>query len=278
MTPAQYCQHKAAASGSSFYYGFRFLPRERRRAITALYALCREVDDVVDECSDPDIARVKLEWWRAEIAAIYDGTPSHPVARALVPAVARFALPQAQFAEIVEGMRMDLDRSRYAHFAELLPYCHCVAGVVGQLSARIFGFRDPATLDYAHELGIALQLTNIVRDVGEDARRGRIYLPADEQRRFGVEPADILRSRHGVAFRALMEFQIERARGFYARAIETLPAVDRRAQRPGLVMAAIYRTLLEEIRRDGCRVLDRRILLPPARKLWIAWRTWFAYR
>ncbi|GAB4182247.1 MAG: presqualene diphosphate synthase HpnD [Rhodocyclaceae bacterium] len=276
MSPDEYCQHKAASSGSSFYYGFLFLPAQRRRAITALYALCREIDDVVDECADPALARIKLEWWRGEIASIEGGVPQHPVTRALAAAAGGFDLPQAQLGELVDGMHMDLERNRYEDFDSLLVYCHRVAGVVGQLSARIFGFRDPATLDYAHELGIAFQLTNIVRDVGEDARRGRIYLPADEQARFGVSPEDILSGRHSPAFRALMEFEIERAERYYASALAALPSAERRAQRPGLVMTAIYRTLLAEIRRDGCRVLDRKIELPPLRKLWIAWRTWLA--
>ena len=276
MSPDEYCQDKAQRSGSSFYYGFAFLPPVRRRAITAVYALCREVDDVVDECSDPALARIKLDWWRDEIASAYAGVPQHPVARALAGTVRTFDLPQEELAEILDGMRMDLERSRYPDFDTLLTYCHRVAGLVGRLSARIFGSRDPATLEYAHELGIAFQLTNIVRDVGEDARRGRIYLPEDELRRFGVAQEDILAARHSEAFVRLMEFQIERARRRYASALAVLPRAERRAQRPGLVMAAIYRTLLEEIRRDGCRVLDRRIALPPARKLWIAGRAWLA--
>lgn len=274
MDPHAYCQDKAAQSGSSFYYSFLFLPRERRRAITALYAFCREVDDAVDECTDTGVARTKLAWWRREVAAIYEGNPQHPVARALAAYQGEFNLPEQHLQEIITGMEMDLDYDRYADFAQLERYCYRVAGVVGLLSAEIFGYSDARTRDYAAQLGTAFQLTNIVRDVGEDARRGRIYLPADEMARYGVTAEEILAARETDAFRRLIEFQIDRALEYYERAFALLPAADRRAQRPGLVMAAIYRALIDEIRRDGCRVLTRRIALTPLRKLWIAWRTW----
>jgi len=274
MTPDEYCQRKAAQSGSSFYYSFLFLPPERRRAITALYAFCREVDDVVDECADAQLARVKLAWWRAELAGTYEGKPSHLVTQSLAEAARAFNLPQELLAEIIDGMEMDLLHNRYADFKALHLYCYRVASVVGLLAAEIFGYEDRHTLKYAHDLGLAFQLTNIIRDVGEDARRGRIYLPADELDRFGVSAEDILHARTSDAFHRLMEFQIERAEAYYEQAFAQLPAQDRRAQRPGLVMAAIYRTLLREIRRDGCRVLDRHMALTPIRKLWIAWRTW----
>ena len=274
MDPHQYCQQKAAASGSSFYYSFLFLPEEKRRATTALYAFCREVDDAVDECSDPALARTTLAWWRTEIEAVYRGTPQHPVARALAAVLPRFSLSQQHLNEIIDGMEMDLDRNRYPDFAALREYCYRVAGVVGLLSAGIFGYQDPRTLEYASDLGLAFQLTNIIRDVGEDARRGRIYLPLDEMDRFGVSPADVLAGQEGDSLRRLIEFQIERALGFYRQALDELPAIDRAAQRPGIMMAAIYRTLLEEIRADGCRVLRQRIALTPVRKLWIASRTW----
>ena len=273
MTPDDYCQQKAAQSGSSFYYSFLFLPPERRRAIVALYAFCREVDDVVDEVSDVDVARAKLAWWRREVAAAYDGAPQHPVTQALQPVVARFGLPQAHLQTIIDGMAMDLEQVRYLDFADLERYCHKVAGVVGLLSAEIFGRTDERTLDYARDLGIAFQLTNLVRDVGEDARRGRIYLPQDEMARFGVAPATLLRAQGGEEFRALMAFQVERARAWYDRALAALPQADRKAQRTGLIMAAIYRTLLDEIARDSEAVLRGRVSLTPLRKLWIAWTT-----
>ena len=274
MTPDEYCRQKASASGSSFYYSFAFLPRQRRQAITALYAFCREVDDAVDECSDAGVARLKLAWWRSEVAALYAGQPTHPVTQALATSLKHFSLPQEQLFEIIDGMEMDLDTVRYADFKALHLYCYRVASVVGLLAAEIFGYADRRTLRYAHDLGLAFQLTNIIRDVGEDARRGRIYLPQDELARFGVAEADILQNRYTDGFRALMEFQVARAREHYERALAHLPARDRRKQVAGLIMAAIYRTTLEEIVKDGCRVLTHRLTLPPLRKLWIAGKTW----
>lgn len=280
VTPDQYCEDKAAASGSSFYYSFRFLSPERRRAITALYAFCREVDDVVDECHEETVARAKLAWWRDEVARLYQGKPEHPVSLALQPHVAAFGLPQSELEEVIDGMQMDLDFARYESFDDLRLYCHRVAGVVGRLSARIFGYQDPRTLEYAHELGLAFQLTNIARDVGEDARRDRIYIPMQELQRFNVPAMDILHYEETPAFAELMAFQIERAREHYARAWALLPAVDRKTQRPGLLMAAIYRATLEELSLDGpAKVLNQRLSLTPVRKLWLAWKTWtFGYK
>ncbi len=274
MTPDDYCRQRAAASGSSFYYSFLFLEPARRRAITALYAFCREVDDIVDECSDPHLARAKLAWWRTEIAGLFAGQPSHPVTQALAAALAQFSLPQEQLLEIIDGMEMDLDAVRYPDFRALHLYCYRVASIVGLLAAEIFGYTDRRTLKYAHDLGLAFQLTNIIRDVGEDARRGRIYLPQEDLARFGVTETEILQARYSANFRRLMEFQIERAQATYAQALAQLPAADRKAQRAGLVMAAIYRTLLAEIARDGCHVLHQRISLTPLRKLWLAGKTW----
>ncbi len=274
MTPDEYCQHKAAQSGSSFYYSFLFLPPARRRAITALYAFCREVDDAVDEPTEPSAAQAALAWWRGEVAQLFAGNPQHPVTRALVPATGPFGITQARLNEIMDGMEMDLNQNRYLDFAGLQLYCHRVAGVVGALAAAIFGYRDPKTIDYAERLGLAFQLTNIIRDVGEDARNNRIYIPMDELKRFEVSAADILEGRHTENFTRLMRFQAGRAMRCYDEALALLPLEDRRAQRPGLVMAAIYRTLLKEISGDGFRVLKQRVALTPVRKLWIAWRTW----
>lgn len=273
MTPQQYCQQKAAGSGSSFYYSFRFLPPPKRLAITALYAFCREVDDVVDECTSTDIAAGKLDWWREEIARLFAGQPQHPVGQALAPVIERFRLPEEHFVEVLDGMRMDLDYDAYPSFRELRLYCHRVAGVVGLMSAEIFGYEDRQTLRYAAELGLALQLTNILRDVREDARRGRVYLPQDELQRFGVNPQELLQGRTSAALRELFAFQAQRARDTYNHALELLPDTDRRAQRTGLIMAAVYLALLEEIERDGFRVLEHRVSLTPLRKLLIAWRT-----
>ena len=276
MNPDEYCQQKAAQSGSSFYYSFLFLPTDRRRAITALYAFCREVDDVVDEVSDASVARVKLAWWRTEVANLFAGNPQHPVTRALQPHVERFGLDAARMNEIIDGMEMDLAYHRYPDFDSLKRYCHRAAGVVGQLSSSIFGFSNARTLEYAEALGMAFQLTNIIRDVGEDARRGRVYIPVDELAGFGLTPEDVLARNAGERFEQLMEAQARRAESYYDTALASLPAEDRRSQRAGLIMAAIYRTLLTEIRAERYRVLEQRIALTPLRKLWIAWKTWVA--
>lgn len=276
MNPDDYCQQKAAASGSSFYYSFLFLEPQRRQAITALYALCREVDDVVDEASDPQVARAKLAWWRTEIAALYEGKASHPVTQALTTSIQHFNLPLERLLEIVDGMEMDLDQNRYLDFKALHLYCYRVASVVGLLAAEIFGYKNPDTQKYAHDLGLAFQLTNIIRDVGEDARRGRVYLPMEDLKKFDVSISDILNGRHSEKFVALMNFQADRAEQYYDQALAQLPKEDKKSQRTGLIMAAIYRTLLKEIRRDGFLVLDRRTSLTPLRKLWLAW--WTAVR
>ena len=274
MTPDEYCQQKAAASGSSFYYSFLFLPPERRRAITALYAYCREVDDVVDECTDAGVARIKLAWWREEVGKLYAGNPHHPVTQALACGIVTHDIRLQHMLELIDGMAMDLDYNRYPDFDTLKLYCHRVAGVVGLMSASIFGYSDKQTLEYAPELGLAFQLTNIIRDVGEDARRNRIYLPLDELQKFGIAEGDIQAARETENFQKLMTFQIERALAQYDSAFAKLSARDRKPQIPGIIMAGIYRTLLEEIRDDGCHVLKQRTSLTPVRKLWIASKTW----
>ena len=274
MSPDEYCQQKTVQSGSSFYYSFLFLPLERRRAITALYAFCREVDDTVDEATDGSVARIKLAWWRTEVSKMYAGTPTHPVMLALQPHIAVYKLEEQHLQAIVDGMEMDLDQSRYLDYPGLQRYCWHVAGVVGILSASIFGYTNPQTLAYAEKLGLAFQLTNIIRDVGDDARKGRIYLPINELQQFGVTANDLLKLQHSDKFEALMAFQAKRAQAIYDEALALLPKEDRRAQRPGLMMASIYRTLLDEIQRDGYHVLNQRISLTPLRKLWLAWKTY----
>ena len=272
MTPDEYCQKKAADSGSSFYYSFMFLPPERRQAITALYAFCREVDDVVDECQDMQIAHTKLDWWRNQINQVFTGTPQHPVALALKDISTRFSLPREQLLEIIDGMQMDLQQTRYLDWKALNLYCYRVASVVGLLSAEIFGYTNRQTLKYAHDLGLAFQLTNIIRDVGEDAMLGRIYLPVSELQQFDVKAHEILKRQYSDRFTALMRFQAERAHRLYDEAFALLPDADRRAQKPGLMMASIYRTLLREIEHENFQVLHQRIRLTPLRKFWLAWK------
>lgn len=273
MTPDQYCEQRAAKSGSSFYYSFLFLPDEQRRAITALYAFCREVDDVVDEVREVAVARTKLAWWRDEIARAYHGVPQHPVARALAEYIPRFKLPQEHLLDIIDGMAMDLDHSGYVSFDALRVYCHRVAGVVGILAAHIFGYDDARTLEYAEQLGLAFQLTNIIRDVCEDAALQRVYLPRDELARFNVNVADLHAQHSSDALIALLRFQTQRAREYYQRAFATLPEVDRYKQRSGLIMAAVYSETLNAIERDGFHVLEQRARLSGVRKFWIAWST-----
>jgi 15-cis-phytoene synthase len=282
MTPEQYVQQKAAGSGSSFYYAFLFLPPPRRAAITAFYAFCREVDDVVDEVQDPGIAATKLAWWRREAQSAFAGTASHPVMRALMPHAAAYDIRLEHLAAVIDGCEMDLQQSRYLDFAGLARYCHLVAGVVGEVASGIFGRTHAGTLAYAHRLGLAMQLTNIIRDVGDDARRGRIYLPIDELQRFEVKAHEVLQRQapwgYSERFTALMRFQAERAHQTYDDALALLPDADRAAQRPGLMMAHIYRTLLREIEADGFQVLHQRTSLTPVRKLWIAARTYWQAR
>jgi 15-cis-phytoene synthase len=272
MTPEQYVQQKAAASGSSFYYAFLFLPKPKRAAITAFYGFCREVDDVVDDMVDPGIATTKLAWWQSEVAKAFAGQPSHPVMKALMPLAANHHIEQRHLQAVIEGCQMDLAQTRYLDYPGLQRYCHLVAGVVGEVAANIFGQTQPQTIAYAHKLGQALQLTNIIRDVGEDALRGRIYLPVNELQQFDVKAHEILNRSYSERFTALMQFQAQRAQSLYDEALALLPFEDCRAQKPGLMMASIYRALLDEIQRDQFQVLHQRIKLTPLRKLWLAWR------
>ncbi len=277
MSPEQYVQDKAAKSGSSFYYAFLFLPPPRRAAITAFYAFCREVDDVVDEAQDLGVAATKLQWWRREVAQAFAGQASHPVMKALMPLAPEFGIEARHLDAVIEGCQTDLEQTRFLDFAALERYCHLVAGVVGEVAANIFGRSQAATIEYAHLLGRAMQLTNIIRDVGDDARRGRIYLPMSELQRFEVKAHELLRREapwgYSTRFDALMRFQAERAHATYDRALALLPDADRVAQKPGLMMANIYRTLLREIEAQGFQVLHQRTSLTPLRKLWIATRT-----
>ena len=272
MSPEQYVAQKAAASGSSFYYAFLFLPAPRRAAITAFYAFCREVDDIVDDTLDTGVAASKLAWWQTEVAQAFAGKPSHPVMRALMPLAADYAIEEAHLQKVIQGCQMDLEQTRYLDYPGLQRYCHLVAGIVGEVAANIFGRTQAQTTAYAHKLGQALQLTNILRDVGEDALRGRIYLPASELQQFEVKAQDILQRSYSPRFTALMQFQAQRAQRLYDEALALLPSTDRRAQKPGLMMASIYRALLGEIERDNFRVLHQRISLTPLRKFWLAWR------
>jgi len=276
VNPDLYCKQKAAPPGSSLHYAFLFLPPGRRRALTALYAFRREVAEVVDECADAQLGRTKLAWWRAEIAALFAGSPRHPVSLALRPFTATFRITAGQLDEIVAGMEQDLMQTRYLDFAGLARHCEQVAGGVGVLAAGICGYRNPRTLEYAGSMATASHLASVICDVGVDARRNRIYLPMDELKRYGVPAADILQARYSSGFVELMKFQSARAHDFFEKAVANLPVEDRRAQRAGLIMAAISRATLGEIERDGFQVLAQRTSLTPLRKLWLAWKTWLS--
>ena len=274
MTPDQYCQQKAANSGSSFYYSFLFLSTEKRQAITALYAFCREVDDIVDDCSDANIAASKLNWWREEIERLYHGKPEHPVSQALKSSLQHFALHEEYLGEIIDGMEMDLHISQYDTFNDLLLYCHRAAGVVGLLAAEIFGCSHRDTLKFAENLGTALQLTNIIRDVREDVMRGRVYIPVEDLQTFNVELSDLHLPVTTDPVKKLLAFQVERAEEYYQKALQYLPDNDRFSHISSLIMSDIYRALLNEIKNDDFQVLEHRIKLTPLRKLWIAWKTY----
>lgn len=276
MLALDYCHQKAAESHSSFLSGFRFLSVEKRNAITVLYAFCRELDDVVDGCTDLNVAQITLNWWRSDLEKVFNNEmPEHPVHQALKDIRASFDLPKNEFEALIDGMQMDLEQARYGSFDELKLYCHRVAGVVGCLIARILGFSNPQTLEYADKMGLALQLTNIIRDVGEDARHGRIYLPIEEMQKFDVPANVIMQCKPTDNFAKLMQFQVNRARETYREAMLFLPAEDKKSQKVGLIMAAIYYALLNEIDRDGAQnVLTYKIAIPSPRKKRIALKTW----
>ena len=276
MLALDYCHQKAAESHSSFLSGFRFLSVEKRNAITVLYAFCRELDDVVDGCTDLNVAQITLNWWRSDLEKVFNNEmPEHPVHQALKDIRASFDLPKNEFEALIDGMQMDLEQARYGSFDELKLYCYRVAGVVGRLIARILGFSNPQTLEYADKMGLALQLTNIIRDVGEDARQGRIYLPIEEMQKFDVPANVIMQCKPTDNFAKLMQFQVDRARETYREAMLLLPAADKKSQKVGLIMAAIYYALLNEIDRDGVQnVLTYKIAIPSPRKKRIALKTW----
>ncbi|MGI9130899.1 MAG: presqualene diphosphate synthase HpnD [Candidatus Methylopumilus sp.] len=270
MTPIQYCYEKVIESKSNFRWTFYFLNKNKRDALVSLYAFCREIDDIVDNTMDLDVATAKINWWKSEIQRLFHATPQHPVTKSLLDFIDTYELSEAYFIEMLDGMEMDLKFNRYESFKQLQLYCYRVAGVVGILCVKILGFKNQATLKYAHDLGIALQLTNIIRDVGEDARKNRIYIPLDELHQFNVTEKDILNYRENKNIANLLMSQIERAESFYALAYKKIPKEDINQQIAGLLMGKIYETLLLEIKRDQPeQVLNRKVILPPLRKLLI---------
>jgi phytoene synthase len=258
-------------SGSNFYYSFLFLPRRKREAMYALYAFCRTVDDAVDQGgSGPSDQRRILAEWRSELRRAYAGRPTQPIAVRLADVVRAFPIPREHLEAILDGVEMDIDKRRYQSFEELYEYCYRVAAAVGLACIEIFGYTDVRARDYAVNLGIALQLTNIMRDLRADAERGRIYLPVDELRRFGYSEEELLRGRYTQAYLELMRFQADRTHAYYRAARAALPRVDRRRLAAAEIMGAIYHALLRTIEARRFRVFDRRIRLSAARKLALA--------
>lgn len=273
-TAARHVARLTAHSGSNFYYAFRLLPAPKRRAIYALYAFCRLVDDCVDEPDGEGAAG--LERWLREVRAAYAGRPETPLGQELAEAVRAFPIPFALFEEITDGCRMDLSITRYATADELAVYCRRVASAVGLATIEVFGYTQPAAREYAVQLGLALQLTNILRDLAGDARRGRLYLPLEHLRRFGVDERLLLAAALGAGPRpsgtdALLAFEAARARAHFAAAAAALPDQDRRALRPAEAMGAVYRAILGALEQQRFP-LDGRVRLARARRVFIALR------
>jgi len=267
-------------SRSNFYFAFLALPRSRREALYAVYAFCRTVDDIVDHEGDPVEQRAALALWREDVARCYaTGTPpAHPIARRLQAAVRAYPIPRAALEAIIEGCAMDLERTTYETAEDLYPYCYRVASAVGLCCIEIFGYTEPRAKEYAVRLGTALQLTNIIRDVGADARAGRVYVPQADLKRFGVSVEDLRAGRYTEAFVRLMEHEAARARGFYRAARAAFPSGDARSLVPAEIMGRIYYALLEEIERRRFQVLGDRVALTARRKIAIALRCWAAAR
>jgi phytoene synthase len=267
-------------SRSNFYYAFLTLPRARRDALYAVYAFCRTVDDVADLGTDRAAQRAGLGRWREDVARCFQPgpPPEHPIARQLAAAVRAYPIPRAALEAIIDGCEMDLDRVRFATAEELYPYCYRVASAVGLCCIEIFGYTDPRAREYAVHLGTALQLTNILRDVGADARDGRVYLPQQDLAAFGVSEDDLVAGRYGERFVRLMEHQAARARQFYTAAARAYPVADARSLVAAEIMGGIYHALLEEIEGRRFQVFGERITVPARRKVTIALRRWAAAR
>lgn len=273
MTPADYCRQKVARPDSSFYYSTLFLPASKRESIIALEACFREIVDVIDECQEVAVARIKLAWWREELERAFSGAPRHPVGKALQPVIAAHSLDFETFDTFIDGVNAQLEYGRHQTFDDLRLHCQRLGSPATLLSARIFGYDDAATADYARELGTAHELTRIVRDIGWDARRNRIYLPIEDLQRFDIPVSVLLNAGETAGLRPLITHQIERAEGQYRNAVARLPENERTQQLSGLIMAALDGALLRELRAEGTDILRQRTVLPPLRMLWIAWRT-----
>lgn len=261
-------------SNSSFFYSFFFLPAEKRKAIYSIYALCRSLDDAVDKSSGKPEASEALLKWTTEIASMYHGKPSHPITIDLKPYIDKYSIPQKYFSELVKGMEMDLTKNRYDTFDELHKYCYRVASAVGLICVEVFGYKNATTLGYAVDLGIAMQLTNILRDIKADAANGRIYLPLEDMKKFGYTEEDLFSSTYNQAFVEVMRFESERAHSYYKRAEETLPKEDRRTMVAAEIMKTIYRRILRQIESAQYDVFTHTVKLSKPQKIITALKTW----
>jgi phytoene synthase len=261
-------------SRSNFYFSFLFLPREKREALYSIYAFCRRSDDIADQNLSLTDRQQELERWRIQLAACYEGRADTPAMKSLGECVRRFQIPKSYLDDLIRGVEMDLTQNRYPTFDALYPYCFRVASTVGLICIEVFGYQNPNTRKYAEYLGVALQLTNILRDVGTDGAQDRIYIPLEDLQRFGLSEADILERRYTPAFIDLMAFQAERAESFYQKAAALLPPEDRRNMLPAEIMGAIYHRLLERIRRTNYPVFNETVSLPDWRKFLVAFRLW----
>ncbi|MDQ6950300.1 MAG: presqualene diphosphate synthase HpnD [Mariprofundales bacterium] len=276
MNPRQYCEQRTRGSGSSFFYAFLFLPEQKRRAMMALYAFCREVDDIADEIRDRDIARSKLAFWQQEIDAVFDSQQqaTHPVGLELSWVKSIFPLEQSHFNALILGMLTDVEGKPIANDEALEEYCYRVAGVVGLMTIAIFGYHNPQSRDFAIAWGRALQLTNILRDVAEDAKSGRIYLPQQSRLRFGVADQDLVDGNLTDGVNALLTHYGDLANTTYHHALELLPTEDRASLRASLAMGAIYYAHLQRLRQSHFDVWNHPATLSPLHKIWLTWRMW----
>jgi phytoene synthase len=273
VTPDDYCADKAAPPGSDVYYSVLFLSPERRRATVALEAVRRELEDAVRDASDPSVVQTKLQWWRQELARLFEGRPEHPATKALLPFLNTYDIGAVHLGELLAGVEADAMQNRYLDWPNLRRHGDQVAGVAGRLAARIAGHSHARTLEFARQMSLAEQLVHFIRNLGEDVRHNRVYIPVDELQRFNVPAADLFNRRYAEGFKPLMAFQAERARATYKEALAALPTEDRRAQRPALIRGVLAMRLLDEVEADGFQVLTQRTDLTPLRKLWLAWKT-----
>lgn len=278
LTPQDYCRKRAAPDGSSLHYSLLFLDAPRQEAIIAVHAFRSEVADIIRTGIDIEPAHAKLSWWRMEVDELYASRPTHPVTQALAQARESFPLEKTTLLEIIDAVDMDLHQGRYEDFKSLQLYCYRASATVSVASSRILGHKGPSTLKSANDLGIAGKLVEIIGNVGLDARHGRVYLPQEDLLAFGVSDEEISGGRHNDRVAALLDFEAQRAFDLFDQALACVPAEDRKAQRASLALAAMQRALLDEIRHDNYRVMDRSFTLTPMRKLWLTCRTWLRTR